>query len=154
VRLDASGGLIGAFSLPPDPRRMARDPLDGSLWVTCYSTGSVVHVSAGGGVLATYSGFGGPYGVDVDEGRNVVWVGLDGESAVVALNTADGTTHARVTGISHPRSLAVNDRTGECFVAAIGSHELVRLAADGTVLSRNPDFSAPFDVKIDPGPRN
>jgi len=153
LSVSTTGATTGTFALPLDPRRLARDPLDGSLWVTCYSSGSVVHVSAGGGVLATYTGFVGPYGVDVDEFRGIVWVGLDGENAVVGLRTSDGARLFRVNQIARPRSLAVNDRTGEVFVAAIASHELVRLATDGTVLSRNPAFSAPFDVRIDPGPR-
>ena len=112
-----------------------------------------MHVSAAGAVLATYGGFAAPYGVDVDEFRGVVWVGLDGADAVVALRTSDGSVVARADAIAHPRSVAVNDRTGECFVAGIAGHELVRVAADGTIESRDPDFSAPFDVKIDPGPR-
>lgn len=153
VSLASSGAATGTFALPSDPRRMARDPIDGSLWVTCYSSGDVVHVGSNGGVLATYGGFNGPYGIDVDEFRNLVWVGLDGDGAVVGLRASDGGLVFRVGGLPHPRSLAVNDRTGECFVAAIASHELVRIDADGTVLSRNPNFSAPFDVKIDPGPR-
>jgi hypothetical protein len=153
VSLNTSGAATGTFALPSDPRRIARDPIDGSLWVTCYSSGDVVHVGSNGGVIATYEGFNGPYGIDVDEFRNLVWVGLDGDGAVVGLRASDGGVVFRVGGIPHPRSLAVNDRTGECFVAAIASHELVRIDANGVVLSRNPNFSAPFDVKIDPGPR-
>ncbi len=153
LRVDFAGNVADTVHVPLDPRRIARDVLDGSVWVTCYSAGDVVHISAAGVVLATYGGFVGPYGVDVDEFRGVVWVGLDNENAVVALHTSNGTQAARAEPVSRPRSIAVNDRTGECFAAAIASHELVRIGADGTVLSRESEFDAPFDVKVDPGPR-
>jgi len=71
----------------------------------------------------------------------------------VALDRRSGRELRRVEGIARPRGLAVADRTGEVWVAAIASAQVVRVASDGTVLGRTGGFGAPFDVRIDPGPR-
>ena len=47
----------------------------------------------------------------------------------------------------------VLDRTGECWVIAIAAHELVRINSSGVIESRFRGLSAPFDVRVDPGPR-
>ena len=50
-------------------------------------------------------------------------------------------------------SRSPDGETGEVWVAAIASGEIVRISSEGGVLSRNPNFDAPFDVRVDPGPR-
>jgi hypothetical protein len=72
---------------------------------------------------------------------------------VQVLSRTNGAPRFRVTGIPHPRGIAVADRTGECWVTAIQSHELVRINSIGVIESRYDGFSAPFDVRVDPGPR-
>lgn len=153
IRVDVSGNPVDSVDVGSDPRRLAVDALDGSVWVSRFSAGEVVHVSASGTVLARVPGLEGPYAVDVDEFRNQVWVGLDGANAVQVLARSDGARKFRVGGVLRPRGLVLADRTGECWVVAIQSHELIRIAADGTVLLRNNGFTAPFDVRVDPGPR-
>jgi hypothetical protein len=71
----------------------------------------------------------------------------------VALDRRTGGEVRRVEGIPRPRGLAVADRTGEVWVAAIATAEVVRVSSDGVVLQRTAGFAAPFDVRIDPGPR-
>ena len=136
-----------------DPRRIAVDALDGSLWISRYGANEVVHLSSAGAVISRTPIPEGPYAIDLDELRNLVWVGIDHADAIVALNRADGAEVRRVNGIPRPRGLSVADRTGEVWVAAIASGEVVRISSDGAVLHRNRSFSAPFDVRVDPGPR-
>ncbi|MEO6461478.1 MAG: hypothetical protein ABIP29_00190 [Candidatus Eisenbacteria bacterium] len=148
------GGTRGtAIVLGGDPRRIAVDALDGSIWVTRFAANEVVHLSAAGAVLSRTPVAGGPYAIDLDELRNRVWVGVDLAEAVVGLDRATGTEVRRVNGIPRPRGVSVADRTGEVWVAAIASGEIVRISSDGAVLSRKGGFDAPFDVRVDPGPR-
>ena len=153
IRLDASGAISDTIDVGSDPRRLAVDGLDGSVWVSRYTAGEVLHVAADGTILARVPGLEGPYALDVDEFRNQVWVGLDGANAVQLLARSDGARLARVEGILRPRGLVVADRTGECWVVAIAAHELVRINSNGGVESRYRGLSAPFDVRVDPGPR-
>jgi streptogramin lyase len=153
IRVDGSGNAVDTVDVGSDPRRLAIDALDGSVWVSRFTAGEVVHVSASGTIVARVPGLEGPYALDVDEFRNQVWVGLDGANAVQVLDRTDGSRKFRVGGVARPRGLVLADRTGECWVIAIQSHELIRIAADGTVASRNNGFTAPFDVRVDPGPR-
>jgi DNA-binding beta-propeller fold protein YncE len=152
-RLDASGTPVDTIDVGLDPRRIAVDALDGSIWVSRFTAGEVVHIAANGAILGTATGLEGPYALDVDEFRNQVWVGLDGANAVQTLARSDASRKFRVNGIPRPRGLALADRTGECWVVAIESHELVRIDATGAVQSRYAGLSAPFDVRVDPGPR-
>jgi DNA-binding beta-propeller fold protein YncE len=140
-------------TLGGDVRRVAIDPLDGSIWVSRFAANEVVHLSSTGAVLSRTAIAGGPYAIDLDELRNQVWVGVDLADAVVALDRATGAVTRRVNGIPRPRGLSVADRTGEVWVAAIASGEIVRISSEGAVLSRNASFDAPFDVRVDPGPR-
>ena len=117
------------------------------------SAGEVLHISAAGDILARVTGLEAPYAIDVDEFRNQVWVGLDDANAVQVLARSDGARRFRVNGILRPRGLTVVDRTGECWVIAIAAHELVRINSTGVIESRNGNFSAPFDIRVDPGPR-
>lgn len=150
-----AGGVRGTqVFLGGDPRRIVVDPFDGSFWVTRFGAGEVVHVSAGGAILSRTALDGGPFALDLDEARNRIWVGLDVANAVVALDRATGAEVTRVTGIPRPRGVAVADRTGEVWVAAIASGEIVRLSDQGAVLGRSGGFDAPFDVRVDPGPRS
>jgi hypothetical protein len=128
LRVNAAGAVLDTVDVGPDPRRLAVDTLDGSVWVSRTTAGEVVHISAAGAILSRTPGCEGAYGIDIDEFRNQV-------------------------GVSRPRGLSVVDRTGECWVVAIQSHELVRIAPDGAIESRYAGFSAPFDVRVDPGPR-
>ena len=152
-RVDRNGATLASATGLTDVRRVAGDASDGSVWVTRTSAGEVVHVSPAGAILARYGGFTTPFAIALDLARNTVWVGLDQANAVVGLDRATGAIRTYVGGIARPRGLAVNGRTGEVWVVAIAAHQLVLLAADGTVLARNANFDTPFDVVLDPGPR-
>ena len=153
LRLEASGAISDTIDVGPDPRRLAVDVLDGSVWVSRLTAGEVVHVSAAGQILARVPGLAMPYAIDIDEFRNQVWVGLDGANAVQVLARSDGAKQFVVEGILRPRGLVVLDRTGECWVVAIAAHELVRINSNGVIESRYRGLSAPYDVRVDPGPR-
>jgi len=153
LKIDASGGIVDTTDVGTDPRRLAVDGLDGSVWVSRLNAGEVLHVAADGTILARATGLEQPYAIDVDEFRNQVWVGLDGQDAVQVLARNDASRKFRVPGVPRPRGLCVADRTGECFVVAIASHELVRINSLGVVQSRYNGLSAPYDVRVDPGPR-
>lgn len=147
------GVILNPVSVGSDPRRIAVDLLDGSIWVTRLSPGEVQHLSASGAELVRIGGLRGPYAVDIDEGRNRVWVGLDDANAVIALDRTSGALVHTVNGIARPRGLSVADRTGDVWVAAIATGEIVRIGTDGTIRARLAGFEAPFDVRVDPGPR-
>ncbi|MGH7726756.1 MAG: hypothetical protein ACREOU_15120 [Candidatus Eiseniibacteriota bacterium] len=153
LRVTASGAALTTLPVGSDPRRVAVDLLDGSIWVSRFDAGEIQHLSPTGAELHRIGGLQGPYAIDIDEFRNIVWVGLDGANAVLALNRGTGATIRTVTGIARPRGVAVVDRTGEVWIASISEGEVVRLASDGTVLGRIGGFEAPFDVRVDPGPR-
>lgn len=151
--IDAGGNRGTPIALGGDPRRVAVDALDGSLWVSRFAANEVVHLSSAGAVISRTPVAGGPYAIDLDELRNRVWVGVDLADAVIALDRATGAEIRRVNGIPRPRGLSVADRTGEVWVAAIESGEIVRISSDGAVQWRKTGFDAPFDVRVDPGPR-
>ncbi|MEP7028133.1 MAG: hypothetical protein ABI960_06020 [Candidatus Eisenbacteria bacterium] len=153
LRVDAAGMPQDTVDTGPDPRRLAVDTLDGSVWVSRTTANEVVHVSAAGAILARTPGLEGAYAIDIDEFRNQVWVSLDGAGAVQVLARNDGSKKFRVEGLAHPRGVALVDRTGECWVVAIQSHELVRIGSTGVIESRYGGFNAPYDVRVDPGPR-
>ena len=153
LRVSATGARIDSVDVGSDARRLAVDTLDGSVWVSRTGPGEVVHVSAAGAILSRTPGLPGAYALDIDEFRNQVWVSLDGADAVQVLARSGGAPSFRDAGIPRPRGLAVVDRTGECWVVAIQSHELVRIGAAGVVESRYSGLNAPFDVRVDPGPR-
>jgi hypothetical protein len=153
LKVDASGAIVDTTDVGSDPRRLAVDGLDGSVWVSRLNAGEVLHVAADGTILARAEGLEQPYALDVDEFRNQVWVGLDGQDAVQVLARSDASRTFRVLGVPRPRGLSVADRTGECFVVAIASHELVRINSLGVIESRYNGLSAPYDVRVDPGPR-
>ena len=153
LRLDSSGAIADTIDVGSDPRRLAVDGLDGSVWVSRLTAGEVLHVSAAGQILARVPGLEKPYALDIDEYRDQVWVGLDGANAVQVLARSDGAKRFRVEGILRPRGLVVLDRTGECWVLAIAAHELLRINSGGVVESRFNGLSAPYDVRVDPGPR-
>ncbi len=153
LRYNASGTALTTLSIGSDPRRIAVDLLDGSIWVTRFGAGEVQHLDPSGAEIHRIGGLDGPYAIDIDEFRNVIWVGLDGANAVVAINRATGATIRTVSGIARPRGLAVVDRTGEVWIASVSTGQIVRLATDGTELGRLGGFEAPFDVRVDPGPR-
>jgi DNA-binding beta-propeller fold protein YncE len=153
LRLEASGAISDTIDVGSDPRRLAVDALDGSVWVSRLTAGEVVHVSAAGEILARVPGLEKPYALDIDEFRDQVWIGLDGANAVQVIKRSDGTNRFRVEGILRPRGLSVLDRTGECWVIAIAAHELVRINSNGGIESRYRGLSAPYDVRVDPGPR-
>lgn len=153
TRVTAGGTRGTPIDVGGDPRRVAVDPLDGSIWVTRFGANEVVHLSPAGAVLSRTPVAGGPFAIDLDELRNRVWVGVDLADAVVGLDRSTGAEVRRANGIPRPRGLSVADRTGEVWVAAIGSGEIVRLSSEGVVVFRKGGFDAPFDVRVDPGPR-
>jgi DNA-binding beta-propeller fold protein YncE len=153
LRVNAAGTPLDTVDVGSDPRRLAVDTLDGSVWVSRTTANEVVHVSASGNILSRTPGLPGAYAIDIDEFRNQVWISLDGANAVQVLARNDGSPNFRVSGLAHPRGLSVVDRTGECWVVAIQTHELVRISSAGAIASRFNAFSAPFDVRVDPGPR-
>ena len=147
-RFNDLGSAVVSTHVGTDPRRLALDETDQSVWITCYTPGEVVHVNASGDVIARYAGFDRPYGIDVDESRHRVWIGLDVANTVRAISSTDGSVVFDVTGIARPRGLAVADRTGECWVAAVAAGEVVRIGVNGTVDVRRNGFDAPLDVRI------
>jgi streptogramin lyase len=147
-RFNHLGQTVSSVDVGSDPRRLALDEADQSVWVTCYTPGEVVHVSAAGEIAARYAGFDRPYGIDVDESRHRVWIGLDVANTVRAISSTDGSIVFDVTGIARPRGLAVAGRTGECWVAAVASGEVVRIGVAGTVAVRRNGFNAPLDVRV------
>jgi DNA-binding beta-propeller fold protein YncE len=154
TRIAANGARGAVAALGGDPRRAAVDALDGSVWVTRFAADEVIKLSVDGEILARTALGPGPFAIDIDEARNLVWVGLDTGNAIVALDRRVGGEVRRVDSVPRPRGLVVADRTGEVWVAAIATGEVVRVSSAGVVLGRTGGFAAPFDVRLDPGPRS
>jgi DNA-binding beta-propeller fold protein YncE len=147
-RFNGTGGTVFATPLGSDPRRIALDQQNGTVWVTRYGPGELLQVDTDGEIVQRIVGLPGPYGVDVDEARDHVWVGLDDRNAVRVFDRVTGAELFEVTNIAGPRGLTVVDRTGECWVAAVESREIVRIEASGLVASRLGGFDAPLDVRV------
>ena len=56
-----------------------------------------------------------------------------------------------VPGLLDARDVDVDLSTGEAWVVARGSREIVRLSSAGVVLERLGGFSDPVEVRVDPG---
>ena len=94
-KLDPRTGKITELALEPDsqPRRMAAAP-DGTLWVTLYGKGKLIHVDVGGDrVIKEYAlpagPTGGPYAVNVDA-AGMVWANEIQTDTVLRLDPTTG----------------------------------------------------------------
>jgi virginiamycin B lyase len=94
-KLDPRTGKLTAIDFEPDsmPRRMAAAP-DGTLWVTLYGKGKLVHIDPVAGKVIKEYGLpagptGGPYAVNVD-GGGIVWVNEIETDTVVRLEPRTG----------------------------------------------------------------
>jgi sugar lactone lactonase YvrE len=67
-------------------------------------------------------------------------------SYVVKLTPNGAPAFDPITGFDLPNSLAVNPHDGSCLVADTGNRRLIRIAADGRILSSYNQISAPFDL--------
>jgi len=80
VKLDPDTGKLSRYKVPSlksDLRRMAADA-EGNLWAGAHEAGSVVKVDYRTGKMTEYrtpTENSGPYSVDVDTNRNLVWTG-------------------------------------------------------------------------------
>ena len=109
------------------------------------------------GATVWRSPFGAAYSVAVNSADGTVWAATGG--SVMHL-TAAGDIISQTDGFYQPRSLAVNPTDGSCWVAddhilPIGAGQteygaVVHLAADGTEVWRNADFSHPTSVAVYP----
>ena len=148
---DSAGGLI-ATGYVGTPSRLAVDSVSGQAWVTSLSLGRIWRLSALGARLDSSSVAAGPIGIAMDARRGRVWVADAVGDRVVVLDLAN--MHSvlfTVTSLPQARDVDVDPATGEAWVVARASNEVVRISPAGVVLQRLGGFSDPAEVRVDPG---
>jgi DNA-binding beta-propeller fold protein YncE len=148
--LNSAGTLIATARVPA-ATRVAVDSLSGQAWITSYEGGRVWRVSALGALLDSSSAAAGPIGIAVDARRGRAWIADALGDRVLALELATMRVLVTVTGLPEAGDLDVDLATGEVWVVARASQEIVRLSRDGVVLQRLGGFSDPSAVRLDPG---
>ena len=146
-----SGGALIAMAHVSTPSRVAVDSLSGQAWITSFDSGRVWRVSALGALLDSSSAASGPIGIAVDPRRGRAWVADARGSRVVVLDVATMRVLFTVTGLPEARDLDLDLATGEAWVVARSSQEIVRISRDGVVLQRIGGFNDPAEVRLDPG---
>jgi hypothetical protein len=129
------------------PSRVAVDAATGEAWVTSFANAVLWKLSPACVPMDTIGGFAGPVGVAVDAQRSTVWV-ADPSGDQVRVFAVDGTPRFTVTGLPGARSVAVDPLTGEGWVATIGSGEVIRISATGTVIHRLGGTGVPNDIAV------
>jgi DNA-binding beta-propeller fold protein YncE len=152
VRHYDSIGALGATGYVGAPSRVAVDSITGQAWVTSLALGRVWRLSALGAVLDSSSAASGPIGIAVDSRRGRVWIADAVGNRVVVLDLARmAGVLFTVTGLPQARDVDVDPATGEAWVVARASHEVVRISPAGVVLQRLGGFVDPAEVRVDPG---
>ena len=153
VRHHAADGSLVGYASTPAPSRVATDSVAQRIWVTSFTDGHVYRVSPLETVELDLTGFQGPIGVAVDSRRGRIWVAEALGNRVAVLDRLGGGVLFRVGGLAEVRDVAVDLATGEGWVVAPGSNEVVRISPAGVVLQRLGGISSPYGIAFDPGRR-
>jgi len=119
---------------------------NGNIWITTMQdTSQVIEVSYNGTILRRLNGFKDPQSIDVNRLSGEIWIADTGNDRVVMLspNVPDGydlnssasaPQYAVIYGTSgqniytNPEALAVNQATGDCWIADTGNHRIVHIS--------------------------
>jgi len=128
------------------PLNVLVDQRDGSAWVV-FQTEKIEHVSSTGETLATWTGFGRPFGIQYNPHDNSFWVSDGGGTGEIIHLAPDGTVLSRTAGLyGH---ISVNPSDDSCWVADPVHDVVVHLAAGGSEILRLSGFSDPESVAVD-----
>ena len=102
------------------------------MWVADTDNNRVVKLGSDGSQLTVYSGLQEPWAVDVYAFNGKVWVAQNTDSIQVVQLPRSSVNDSlnilrRITGLSSPRALSVDQVTGELWVADTGNNRVIRL---------------------------
>ena len=117
------------------PWAVAVDRNDGSVWVACYGSNRVVHMTAQGEEIGTLTSLPGPYALEVNQTDGSCWVALLGSREVIHISP-DGTILGRYAALGQPCAVAVNSNDGSVWYSDVGPNQIVHMTSSGGVLSR------------------
>ncbi len=164
----AIGGTMGVDSPFSEPRFVAVNsypfPLEarGACWVADTGHGDVVEISPGGtAILRRLHGFDHPSCVALDYYPGGIWIADSGNDRVVKLlsdipdgydisarNYPEMDIKVDLEPDSYPTGVAVNYVTGGAWAALMGSGQVVRISADGALLTTVSGLVSPAKVSV------
>jgi DNA-binding beta-propeller fold protein YncE len=111
------------------------DPVTGSAWVVDAIYGTVSEITTSGEERVRLGWFRQPSDIALDHRRRYLWIleQTSADSAVVHKYSTDGTLIFTRGGLVSPARLAVDTKTGSCFIADARGRKVVRVAANGRV---------------------
>lgn len=128
------------------------DPVTGSAWVVDAIYGSVTEVTASGSERVRLGWFRQPSDIALDPRRRHLWITEQAstDSAVVHKFTTDGTLIFTRAGLVSPSRLAIDTKTGSCFVADTRAQKVLRVAGNGQLSQVAEKLVWPTGLACDP----
>jgi DNA-binding beta-propeller fold protein YncE len=147
--VDRSGAPLST-SYVINPSRVAVDSVTRDAWVTSFSHGLIVHLTAAGVRSDSLATITGPVGIVVDGPRGSIWV-TDPVAGTVTALTTGGAIKSKTSGLAGAYDLALDPRTGEVWVAAEDAAAVVRISPAGVPLRVLGGFAVPDAIALDTG---
>ena len=156
---DCKNGVVTRISEKGEPVLVLHDlmrpssvgvcPLDGSCWVA--DSSRVLRLNPDMSIRFVVPGFTYARGLSVDTETGECWV-IDvkegpGQSRVVKLSPT-GIKLLEVTGFSAPKGISANPYDGSCTVADTYNNRIVRVSAEGKIISQLGGFLQPWGVAV------
>lgn len=143
-RSDGSRRVVEGFA---SPFSVAVDPPTGDCWMVDRRGQALYRVSAvADTVLARFEELAAPY-MTISDGAGGAWLTDNGLDRVFRLD-GQARVVAEVSGWGRPVAMARDPLTGDLWVTDSSRGELVRMAPDGSIRSRQGGFSAPFRIAV------
>jgi len=141
--ISGSGNFVHQVSFEfIHPMAVAVDNNDGSCWIA--DSSRIVKLDFDGNFMQSITAnFQYAYLLDVNQQTGEIWVidyGITHPTSRVLKFEKTGSQIAEVDGFNYPRALAVNPYDNGCYVADTENGRLVRLSAQGEILSELADF--------------
>ncbi|MEB3329308.1 MAG: NHL repeat-containing protein [Candidatus Sericytochromatia bacterium] len=133
VRNTEFGYALPEIGVGVEPRGIAVDPVSGAVWVANFRSNTVSRIAANGVLTGSFSAGFFPSGIGVDPQQRV-WVA----SALLGTVRVLGPDGVQVPGSpfysgSQPGALAIDQATGEVWVANMGDDTITRFRSTGEV---------------------
>lgn len=135
------------------PLAVAIDSRNGSCWVAD-SSRLVKLLSNGQPQLAVVDELKYAYALDVNQDTGEVWVVDIGNEPTLSKFDELGQRLLQVTGFTFPQAVTVNLHDDSCVIVDTGSGKVIRVSADGTVMSEIGGYYYPRGIMIEYAPEN